>query len=344
MRFLQKNAMARLCAVFIALACISSCSDDPYSTARSLMEIGDYSTAIEVLSGRVKDSPKDLTSRKLLVDCYEANEKWALAAEQLEIVNNMEPSQSSLCRLFRLYAQSGNSSGYWRVHRLLEPSITARESKTRASIDSVYSRLNAEEDQDSLITVQYSSAIDSIYQVWKSDADSFGLDDWYVGIALSKLASGELDERSIDQAKEICEHSIRYFRAPVLDSIAKMQEPPEYSRVTGEKEYFWLARFYQERGELYQLIQEYRLALNEYELAEQLMEEDPDPVIPVSGMTYMKSFHLYLETKDFDSMLKKIRDLRKRLPNDQLLEVYEKVAERSLEERNTTEHSETGQR
>ena len=78
--------------IFLFALVFYSCGKSTYDKAKELYDIGDYKTASDLLTKYLDENLKDISSRELLINCYDMSESWGKAVEQVIILNTFNPS------------------------------------------------------------------------------------------------------------------------------------------------------------------------------------------------------------------------------------------------------------
>ncbi len=302
--------------IYLLFLIFISCGDNTVDKASEFIEISDYINGIELLQDFIKEHPRNIEARRLLIQAYDETEKWEMEIEQMQVISNLDSVITNKYRLMRLYAQTEQ----WDKLLLLKEKFDkSHESLIRSILESEILEFNVYESYliDSLGVPK-----DSLFNDAKYDSLAFGFNIRYdsvldslsidLNVALGLYALNQ-DERSdfTEVFKKVVTTNTtyrRYLVRPILDYLDRLEKPElKYNYLAGY--YYDLRKHHNLRAKLYAVIGQYDKAVQEYDSALYYygQESNPRPAF----LAYKEKIDFLQEIADYEELQETVEEFKK---------------------------------
>ncbi|MBK7379315.1 MAG: hypothetical protein IPJ03_09955 [Ignavibacteriales bacterium] len=256
--------------IFLFSLIFISCGKSEYDKAKELYEIGDYKSASELLIKHLQENPKDVSSRELLIRCYDKNESWDSAIEQINILNTFNPSAKYEAQLAKFSALNEDYIKVKSIMEKLEKELSVLFEKKEKEFEERALKIKsfAEQEKDSLKVKEYGNQLDSLYsqyeKIKQNMIDSLNIKDVLIAEALYYLNLGKSSApNKIKGCIESDSSNIRYLEKKVIEKINLIEKPkPNYGNVYSFN--YDIRDYYSKIAELYASIGYVKEAIENY--------------------------------------------------------------------------------
>lgn len=269
----QKFSRFKYFIIILLLFLIISCNDNEFEKINAFIEVGDYSNAITLLNQKIEENPKNIQSRKLLMKCYDMNSRWDKSLEQLNIIQNIEPSKKNE---YRKLLYIGLNKEFTKLEEKLKDIEKIPMQLAYEQLKNEISKLNSKRsylidslnwNSDSLLNNQdYKKIHDNYTRQYKSFLDSIGVNYYMGAVALFGIHEDRryyLNDFIYEYLKQDST-IIYYLEEPIRNYLRNIKKPKPNS-YNVDHFYGDLREYYELKAKMNELIGNYKVSLEEYD-------------------------------------------------------------------------------